>query len=210
MLVFNNDILRGNRAEKVSSTKLAAFGSPNFPPIGAFGYEPLPALNVNATPPPNNSGGLQPKFYSTDVHVHIAFLVPGMDFSTIKATVNANPKIRGVILRTFGIGNGPTSNPVFIDMLKYLGSRDIVILNIPQPIEGHVDVGDYETGKTLTKYKVISGNDMTVEAGYTKLLFLLSTEKSPDTVRKKLVVNMRGELSDTATFPELAPPTILT
>ena len=95
-------------------------------------------------------------------------------------------------------------------MLKYLGSRDIVILNIPQPIEGHVDVGDYETGKTLTKYKVISGNDMTVEAGYTKLLFLLSTEKSPETVRKKLVVNMRGELSDTATFPELAPPTILT
>ena len=54
---------------------------------------------------------------------------------------------------------------------------------------------DYETGSALKKYNVISGKDMTLEAAYCKLLFLLSYYKSnTEIVRQKMEKNLRGEL----------------
>lgn len=36
VLIFNNVVYRGNRTKKLSPNKNAAFGSPNFPPLGKF------------------------------------------------------------------------------------------------------------------------------------------------------------------------------
>ena len=107
---------------------------------------------------------------------------------------------------TFGIGDGPTGNDDFLHMLKCLNDKGIIILNISQCIEGHIDTGDYETGSTMIKYKVISGNDMTLEAGYCKLLYLLTKHEhgnlmySNETIiQNYLVSNLRGELSENST-----------
>ena len=142
------------------------------------------------------------KLYDKNKEVIIIYLTPGFNFKNIETIVKSNPNIRGVILHTFGIGDGPTSNDDFLHMLKTLNDKDIVILNISQCIEGHIDTGDYETGKTLLKYNVITGNDMTLEAGYSKLLYLLTKyEKNNllysnnELINNDLMKNLRGELS---------------
>lgn len=207
LVVFSNEILRGNRSKKISSNKLDAFDSPNMPHIGNFGYAATP--NINNKIIKSNSGIFSPQLYNENIEVSIVFLTPGFNFNNVRAIVERNPKVRGVVLQTFGIGDGPTGNDKFLDMLKFLNEKNIVILNISQCIEGHIDTGDYETGKTMLKYQVISGNDMTLEAGYCKLLYLLTKYNASDfiypntrIIEDELTKNLRGELSENSTVME--------
>jgi len=207
LVVFSNKILRGNRSKKISSNKLDAFDSPNMHHIGNFGYAATP--NINNKLIKSNSGIFSPQLYNENIEVSIVFLTPGFNFNNVRAIVERNPKVRGVVLQTFGIGDGPTGNDKFLDMLKFLNEKNIVILNISQCIEGHIDTGDYETGKTMLKYQVISGNDMTLEAGYCKLLYLLTKYNASDfiypntrIIEDELTKNLRGELSENSTVME--------
>lgn len=205
MVVFSNKIIRGNRSKKISSNKLDAFESPNIRNIGNFGYAAKP--NYNQALIRNSGMGLfSAQLYDVNKEVMVIFLTPGFNFKNIETMVGGNPNIRGVIIQTFGIGDGPTGNEDFLHMLKTLNDKNIVILNISQCIEGHIDTGDYETGSTLLKYKVVSGNDMTLEAGYCKLLYLLTKYENGNLmysinqlVENDLVKDIRGELSEKST-----------
>jgi len=205
MVVFSNKIIRGNRSKKISSNKLDAFESPNIRNIGNFGYAAKPNYSRSMI---RNAGigTFHAQLYDEKKEVCVVFLTPGFNFKNVETMVAANPNIRGVILQTFGIGDGPTGNDDFLHMLKVLNDKDIIILNISQCIEGHIDTGDYETGSTMVKYNVISGNDMTLEAGYCKLLYLLTRYENggelysnSKLIENDLVRDLRGELSEKST-----------
>jgi L-asparaginase len=205
MVVFSNKIIRGNRSKKISSNKLNAFESPNIRNIGNFGYSAQPNYNKGMIRDAS-MGFFSAQLYDEKKEVIIIYLTPGFNFKNVETVIAANPNIRGVILQTFGIGDGPTGNDNFLHMLKALNNKGIVILNISQCIEGHIDTGDYETGSTMVKYNVISGNDMTLEAGYCKLLYLLTKLESGEQlysnsqqVENELVRDLRGELSEKST-----------
>lgn len=212
MVVFSNKIIRGNRSKKISSNKLDAFESPNLRNIGNFGYAAKPNYNNAIIRSAGDvNGAFQSQLYDEKKEVLIVFLTPGFNFKNVETMVSSNPNIRGVVLQTFGIGDGPTGNDDFLHMLKTLNDKDIIILNISQCIEGHVDTGDYETGSTLIKYNVISGNDMTLEAGYCKLLYLLTKYESGDQlysnaslIENDLARDLRGELSEKSTSFEFS------
>jgi L-asparaginase len=54
---------------------------------------------------------------------------------------------------------------------------------------------EYATGFTLAKAGVISGYDMTVEAALAKMAILFSQNLTPDEVKNKMQIDMRGELT---------------
>jgi len=219
MVVFNNQVFRGNRSKKISSNKIDAFSSPNMPPLGNFGYLTTAKVEWKWTVGPNidyskifnnKQGEFSVQYYNPNREVSVIFLTPGFNFKNVVNHVDSNPNISAVILQTFGIGDGPTGNKEFLDMLKALNDRGILILNISQCIEGHIDTGDYETGKTMKKYRVISGEDMTLEAGYAKLLYLLTKYNNNDmlysandTITNMLKTSIRGELSKHPTAFEM-------
>jgi L-asparaginase len=204
LLVFDNNIFRGNRAHKTSSTKLNAFDSPNFEPIGSFGYSELPVWRegVFLKPP---SGKFSIQQYSPEIQVYNMFLTPGIGFENIKKIIESNHSIKGVIIHTYGIGDAPTSNQDFIAAMTILKEKKILVAQVSQTIEGHIDTGDYETGKELLNYNIMTSNDMTIECAYCKLLYLLNTYnsyKDATKIREKYKTSLRGELSPKITFIE--------
>lgn len=190
-IYFNQHLLRGNRAQKVSSSRFRAFDSPNFPHLASVGVEV--AMRKHLLLPRHK----QPfHFQSMSSHEIVNFkLFPG--FSTeIFYAILALP-LAGLVLETYGSGNAPSLDTTFLKALRDASDRGILIINCSQCQHGIVEMGQYETGFALKAAGLISGHDMTTEAVHCKLLYLLSKYTDKKLIKKKLQENLAGELGQT-------------
>ncbi|MCK7540144.1 MAG: hypothetical protein MZV63_59185 [Marinilabiliales bacterium] len=80
----------------------------------------------------------------------------------------------GLILETYGTGNGPTVGWFLDELREFIGSGGLV-LNVTQCLAGNVEMGLYETSAGLRSAGVISGRDITTEAAVTKMMKLLGS-----------------------------------
>jgi L-asparaginase len=96
-------------------------------------------------------------------------------------------------METYGSGNAPTED-WFLNCIEEATKRNIIIYNVSQCIKGKVVHGRYRTSRKLAELGVLSGRDITTEAAITKLMYLLGNEPDLDSVKEKLVVNLRGEM----------------
>lgn len=189
-LLFHDELFRGNRVSKFSAAHLNAFGSVNIPPLVTIGIKVevnwqlvLPAADekeftVHTTL--NRNVGLLRLFPSITLDVVDSFL---------------NPPVEGVVLQTYGAGNGPTGRMDIMNAIRKATARGALILNCSQCIQGAVDPS-YETGDELLQAGVIPGADMTPEAALTKLSYVLSKhEWTLEEKKKMLQADLRGELT---------------
>ncbi len=188
---FANQLFRGNRVTKVSSSSMIAFESTNYPALATFENKIklhkkrwLPTL----APDFSNFNKLKLK---QDL-VAIIYITPGMPTSILNSVLSS--KIKGLVLVSYGSGNVPFDNKEFIRILTDISKKGIVIVNVSQCLGGDVQE-TYEAGSILKEINVISGRDMTIEAAMTKLYYLLSSENDIEIVKEKLTQNLRGEIS---------------
>jgi len=189
-LCFGSKLLRGNRAIKVDAEGFEAFASPNFPALGSVGIE----IKVNwdlVLPPADTSEPVVVRPMSAS-RVAVLRLFPGISADIVRNVLH--PPIKGLVLETYGIGNGP-QDPELIKALTTASERSIVIINCTQCIKGSVNMEDYATGSALAQSGVISGFDMTVEAALAKMAYLFSRNLAPEEVKARMQTDMRGELS---------------
>ncbi len=211
---YANSLFRGNRVtKKNASDRSDSFYTPNENvPLGTLKDDRL-IVNYNQLRSdyelPNlvDSKSLRP----LDAKVIILPVFPEMDISAYKSLIeNHDDDVRGVILQSYGSGNTPDDDD-FIGFIKYLiNEKFIVVANITECEYGKVELKVFETSAVLFDIGVANGGDMTVEAAYCKLLYLLtksSTSKSLTNVRSiknRFEHNLRGELSistNTLQFP---------
>lgn len=188
-IFFRDTLLRGNRSRKVDATNYFGFLSPNYPAIGEIGAD---IRTIKDRILPVNK---EEKFYADkymDNKVIVLELFPGLEAEYLKSIFKSNSDIRGVVLKTYGNGNAPT-NEKFLDVLKYITSMGIIVVDITQCTRGFVKMGLYEASAKLIDAGVVSGVDLTPEAAVTKLMYLLGKNLSYEDVKRYMQIDLCGE-----------------
>ncbi|HKC69487.1 MAG TPA: type I asparaginase [Bacteroidia bacterium] len=188
-IYFEYELFRGNRTFKYNSAHFDAFQSPNYPVLAEAGVDIT--YNTNYIAKANNKKLSVHKNLDNDIVVLNLF--PGISKKITQAILNAEG-VKAVVLHSFGAGNAPTDD-WFISLLKQTIAKGIIIYNVTQCPEGHVIQGKYETSSTLQKIGVISGEDITLEAAITKLMFLLGQKLPLAKIKTQLTQNLRGEIT---------------
>ncbi|MGI6685277.1 MAG: asparaginase [Bacillota bacterium] len=188
-LCFGSKLLRGCRSVKVSADHFDAFDSPNFPPLATIGTEIR--INWNLVLPKK-----KPLEHVTNLgHYPIGALrlFPGISAEVVRNILQ--PPIKGLVLETYGVGNGPSNDLELLDTLGQAVQRGVVIVNCTQCLQGKVNLGGYATGSAFARVGVISGFDMTTEAALTKLYYLFAKGLSADQVKKEMQRDLCGEIT---------------
>ncbi|MBO5779952.1 MAG: asparaginase [Muribaculaceae bacterium] len=191
-ILFENYLWRGNRATKKSADNFNAFKSYNYPQLANIGLGIT--FNQEALWRKAPDGPLK-AYTDLDQSVMYVDLFPGLTERVLRHQLST-PGVRGIVLRTYGAGNGPTSQ-WFYDAIVDAVADGKVIINITQCISGGTYTRRYYAGNRLLDAGAISGRDMTSEAALCKLMHLFGLGLSTEEIKQRITEPLRGEISDT-------------
>ncbi|MBE7175886.1 MAG: type I asparaginase [Mucilaginibacter polytrichastri] len=191
---FDAKLFRGNRAFKYNSAKFEAFRSPNYPILAEAGVH----LRYNHTAIRKCDHCAFRVHKKLNNKIAVLKIYPGLSPQVVDAILFSDAK--AIIMETFGAGN-TTTEAWFLARLEKAIQKGKIILDISQCKVGTVELGRYETSRSLKDMGVVNGYDMTFEAAVTKLMFLLGRGYNDDRLAQLLETNLRGELTNTEIEP---------
>ena len=130
---------------------------------------------------------------SLDTRVSILKVHPGITPQVVR-DILLGSDTRAVIIETYGSGNA-ISKDWFVDIVRESSAMGKVLLNVTQCLAGTVNMDLYATGRALRDAGVVSGRDLTTEAALAKLFFLMGSTADNTEVKRRLMLNLRGEIS---------------
>ncbi len=199
------DILPACKSKKLHSSRRDAFK----------------AVNGNAIAKVNKEGNIEfSQFYKKTPResLNLRLFKENIKIGILKAHPNLFPeeirnysKFNGLIIEGTGLGhlsinksdNTTKENEDIFNELKKLAKKIPVVMT-SQCIFGRVNMNVYDTGRKLQQIGVLGNNsDMTLEATFIKLAWLLSNYKKISDINNLFNKNLRGELSSRSTYEDV-------
>ncbi|KAH7363054.1 lysophospholipase [Plectosphaerella cucumerina] len=194
-LFFHHQLFRGNRTTKNSAVNFDAFASPNCEPLAKMN-----GLGINVdwslVLRPTAIAELQVTQHLDTAHVACIHVFPGIKPEMIDSVLRV-PNLRGLVLRTFGMGNAPGGvDGSLTKVIKSAVDRGIIVVNVSQCLDGFVSPV-YGPGTELGRAGVIFGQDLTTEAALTKLSYLMALPGlTTAEIGARMSVALRGEMTE--------------
>lgn len=184
MLVFDEEVILGTRASKVSESKLDAYETINWDDLGEIRIDIR--LSDEHKPRHKRPLNLQKGF---EENIAVITLFPQMTPNTLSAIINTG--IKGLVLRGYGSGN---ISYAYLDVLEELKKRKIPVVVNTQCLEGATLMHLYDVGKKALEMGVIQAHDMSLECTVTKLMWAI--KHAPyETVKEIMNTNYTGEIN---------------
>lgn len=178
-VAFGGRLLPAPRVRKSDADLDRAFSAPNWNGIWA---EPLaangPAHCVTVNPAARILG---------------IKLYPGFSCDWLANALTI--PLQGLVLETFGSGNLP-DHAGLAAALEQQATAGAVIVNCSQCHAGMIRQGHYAASNILNRTGALPAGDMTSEAAFAKLYYLLASRASLGTIRTDFSRNLRGEVSE--------------
>ena len=141
-IYFDNMLMRGNRACKISSDNFTAFRTLNLPPLAEAG------ISIKYNSPliikPDDWEADLVIHTSLDTRVSILKIHPGITPHVVR-NILCGEETRAVIMETYGCGNAP-SKEWFLNLVRQAASSGKILLNVTQCLSGTVDMNLYSNG----------------------------------------------------------------
>ncbi|WP_172191780.1 asparaginase [Actinomyces faecalis] len=188
-LFFGHRLLAGNRATKTSAWAFRGFDSPSVAPLALTG-----APWQWSAPLACAHGWEGTALPYTRHDVAVIDLVPGITAARLKAMVTPEPEV--VILRAFGVGNVPSDEPGLTDVVAGLIEAEVAVVVTSQCHQAEVVLGHYETGDAIARAGAVGSRDMTLEAVYAKVQFLLAQGLRGAELAAWIERSIAGELTE--------------
>ena len=188
---FGNNLLRGVRTSKVHTIDFNAFYSINEHCVGYVENYTL-VLNKSAF----ESSSDEPMYLDTKFSNQVAVLkpVPGTDGRLLLSAIAAGYK--GIIVEGFGQGGLPNIHKQLTDAIETAIKMNVAVVVTTQCLLGGSNLSIYEVGTSLQKAGIIPSFDMTKEALTAKLMWVLGHTSDLDEVRRMMLHNYAGEISE--------------
>jgi L-asparaginase len=188
LIIFGQQILRGNRAKKISISSYHAFESPNYPALGEIGLKIK--LDYSRILSSHGAPSLL-KGYNTDIAV--ISIAPALKPEFYRGLLQSQARV--LLIMGFGAGNLPNSNPDWILFIRDAAKAGKTVFIGSQSSEGNVDLDLYECGQLAKEAGAQGLADITFEAAYVKLQKILMLTVIPSEIIAKFYQNWAGEIN---------------
>ena len=176
-IVFSGRVIIGPRARKTCSKSFAAFSSINFPDLANLHDHRLMCyISPEYTEAPEF-------FHDIDENIGLIKMVPGTDYELLEFMLQRKDAL---IIECFGVGGLPSydDDKLFEVIRHYTEQGKFIIMTTQVQNEGS-DLSVYSVGHRLKSNPcVLEAYDMTTEAAYAKMMWILAQTKDPDNVAK--------------------------
>ena len=176
-IVFSGRVILGTHARKTCSKSFAAFSSINYPDVGILlDHKLIRYITPDAF--------YAPGFYDRlNERVGLVKMVPGLDPALLDFMLARNDAL---IMECFGVGGLPAYEDDRILRLveKHTAAGKFIVVTTQVQNEGS-DLSVYSVGHGLKQNPlVLEGYDMTSEALYAKMMWILGQTKEPQEVSR--------------------------
>ncbi len=186
-----NYLIRGNRARKMHTERRDAFRPINSKPIAKI----YPNGNIEFLSEYRKRAKETKLDTKISDKVALLYSYPGFSGDVIKFYVDKG--YEGLVIAATGFGNLPMKHEDVREGLKYANDKGVPIVITSQTIYGSTNPFVYSTSREMQKFEnIIYLGDITTEAAYAKLMFVLGHTKKLEEIKELMKTNMANEMND--------------